>query len=234
MRATLQRKAMVEALLAAYRQGAFPMADPDSGRIDFYTADPRGVFDLRINTPMRVSRSLSRRLRSGWFELRADTAFESVVRACAEPRRDDDRTWISERILEWSVALHGAGHAHSIETWRRDPATGEEALVGGVYGVCLGGAFFGESMFSRPRPRLASGERHPLDGTDASKVALHALLTHLKSRGYTLFDAQFSNPHIARLGCAEIPLQTYLDWLDEAIDADVAWGSFTPEPIAAA
>jgi len=223
-----RRQALVEALLQAYRSGAFPMADPDTGRIDFYTTRLRGVFDLDRPDGFRVSRSLARRLRSGWFDVRSDTAFERVMRGCAADRPDE--SWINETLIDWCGALHEAGHAHCVETWRTDPATGKDVLVGGIYGVTLGGAFFGESMFSRPMERLASGERRPLDGTNASKVALYHCFHHLRARGFRLFDTQFQNPYLATLGCREISASEYERRLRSALRADASWDGFTPSP----
>jgi len=219
-------KVIVEVLLQAYRLGAFPMADPDTGALNFYTSNPRGVFLLESDNPFHTPRSVRRAIRSRGFEIRADSDFENVIRACAAPRRDDDKSWIDERIIDWFSALHRAGHAHSVEAWRTDPETGEPHLVGGVYGVVLGAAFFGESMFHRARPRLPSGERHPLDGTDASKACLASLVEHLRRQGFTLFDAQLVNPHIARFGCINIDQDEYMSLLNEAVDLPVEWGEF--------
>ena len=146
----------------------------------------------------------------------SDACFERVIRACAE-RTDEDGTWIDERIVRWYVALHRAGYAHSVEAWRGDE------LVGGVYGVSIGGAFFGESMFSRPRPRLADGSRDPIDGADASKVALVTLAGHLHACGYTLFDTQFQNDHIAQFGVVEITREAYFERLREACEGPDRW-----------
>lgn len=228
------QRRIVGALLDAYRQGAFPMADPDTGDLNFYTADPRGILPLDPPNAFHVPRSLHRRLRSGWFDIRADTAFEGVVRGCALPRPREPVSWIDDRIVDLYTLLHRAGHAHSVEAWRTDAATGDEHLVGGIYGVSIGAAFFGESMFSLPRPRAtspaanghaAAARRHPLDGTDASKVCLAHLVHHLRARGYTLFDTQLVNPHIARFGCVEIPAADYLRRLAEAVERPVAWGA---------
>ncbi|RMH28593.1 MAG: leucyl/phenylalanyl-tRNA--protein transferase [Planctomycetota bacterium] len=217
---------LVENLLDAYRQGAFPMADADTGEIRFYYALRRGIFPIAPGDPagrFHVPRSLRRRLNSGWFDVRIDTAFDEVVRACAEPRPDDDQTWISDEIARWFGLLHAAGHAHSVEAWRADPRTGEPRLVGGVYGLAIGGAFFGESMFSRPRRRRPDGSRDPLDGTDASKVCLVSLVERLRRRGFSLFDTQLVNPHLARLGCVEIPHEEYMRRLADAVAAPALW-----------
>jgi len=225
MRLSLQERETVECLLDVYRNGVFPMAEPETGKIAFCMANRRGVIPLEPGG-LHVSRSLTRRLNSGWFDVRCDTAFEEVIRACAAPRPSDPLTWIDETIIEWFTLLHRDGRAHSVEAWRTDPQTGADHLVGGIYGLALGGAFFGESMFSRPRPRLASGERHPLDGTDASKVCMVRLVEHLRARGYTLFDTQFTNPHLERLGCREVSRDAFDSLLTDAVDRPVTWGEF--------
>ncbi len=230
-RLTSEQRIVVDALIEAYREGAFPMADPETGVVSFYTATRRGVFP--IAGPIRgvafhVPRSLRRRLNSGFFDIRCDTDFEGVMRGCASARRNDPESWINEQLIEWYSTLHRAGYAHSVEAWREDEA-GRRALVGGIYGVAIGGAFFGESMFSRPSPRLPNGSRHPLDGTDASKVCLARLVEHLRSRGYVLFDTQFTNPHLERFGCVEIPAADYAPILRRAVAMSVTWGRFSAQ-----
>jgi len=212
---------VVRFLLAAYRCGLFPMADPESGIIHWCSPRMRGVLPLTHDEGLRVPRSLRRRINSRYFTIRCDTCFERVVRACAV-RPPEEGSWIDERIVRWYTRLHDAGHAHCLEAWCTNE-TGEEHLVGGVYGVCIGAAFFGESMFSRPRPRLPSGQRHPLDGTDASKVCLVALIEHLRACGYTLFDTQMHNEHIAQFGVHEITRDEYLERLEHATNRDDAW-----------
>lgn len=193
-----------ELLLLAYRRGIFPMAEPDSGELAWFSPDPRAVLPLQR---FHVPRSLARTFRSGRFELHTDTAFEAVMRACAEPGPGRGSTWIDERLVEVYCALHQRGAAHSIEA-RRDGA-----LVGGLYGVHLGAAFFGESMFSRP----AEG------GRDASKVCLVALVSTLRARGFELLDTQFLTPHLARFGVTEIPRRRYLDRLARAVGREASW-----------
>jgi leucyl/phenylalanyl-tRNA--protein transferase len=206
------------ALLAAYREGAFPMADPDTGRIEWFCPDPRAVMPLNPESApgagdgFHISRSLARRLRSGRFAVTSDTAFEDVIRGCAEPREGREETWIDERIVRWYTDLFELGHAHSVEAWLGAPDA-PPLLVGGVYGVSIGAAFFAESMFSRP-------ER---GGTDASKVALVRLVQHLRERGFTLMDVQFRNPHIDQFGVKYIRRRKYLDLLAKAVDAPVEW-----------
>ena len=178
-------------LLRAYAQGIFPMADPRTGRIDYYSPDPRAVLPL---DDFHVPKSLARVAKSGVFELRSDTAFERVIRACAEPRPDRRETWLDERLIEPYLELHRAGFAHSVEAWR------DGELVGGLYGVHLGGAFFGESMFSRP-------ER---GGRDSSKLCLVELVERLRAGGFRLLDTQFKTAHLARFGCVEISRKSYL------------------------
>ncbi len=236
MRPPLSRPRIVRALLDAYRAGAFPMADPETGDVAFYNAARRGVLPLEPGA-FHVSRSLRRRLRAGEFEISSDTAFRAVLHGCAAPRprradhtEDDEGTWLSDRVQDWAGMLFDAGHAHSVEAWRTNPATGERALVGGVYGVSVGGAFCAESMFSTPRPRLAAGSRHALDGTDASKACLAHLVAHLRKRGYVLLDTQLINPHLERLGCVEISAEKYAARLRAAAELPVTWGQFISAP----
>ncbi|HOZ33806.1 MAG TPA: leucyl/phenylalanyl-tRNA--protein transferase [Tabrizicola sp.] len=180
-----------DTLLRAYAQGIFPMAE---GRDDpaIHWVDPRrrGILPL---DGFHLSRSLARRMRRGGFTLTTDQAFASVVAACA----DRPETWISHRIQALYQALHARGHAHSIEVWQNGH------LVGGVYGVVLGAAFFGESMFSRV--------------TDASKIALAHAVQVLRAGGFQLFDTQFLTPHLASLGGLEIPRARYQHLLAQAL-----------------
>lgn len=180
-------------LVNAYRQGIFPMALEDD-EIGWFSPDPRGVLPL---DDMHVPVRLARVIRTGRFEVAIDRDFEGVMRACAADR--DDGTWISEEIIESYVALHRLGLAHSIETWRAGK------LAGGLYGVHLGGAFFGESMFHHE--------------TDASKVALMALVTRMRARRMSLLDIQWVTPHLAQFGAIEIPREEYLTRLGDVINA---------------
>jgi leucyl/phenylalanyl-tRNA--protein transferase len=181
-----------ELVLAAYRQAIFPMA-LDEGEIGWFSPDPRGILPLEsFHVPARLARSLRREP----FEIRIDHDFARVMRACAA-REDDDGTWISDEIIECYVALHDAGHAHSVEAWRHDE------LAGGLYGVHLGGAFFGESMFHRV--------------TDASKAALVALVARLRERGFTLLDTQWVTPHLTQFGAIEISRADYVHRLAAAL-----------------
>jgi len=178
-------------LVRAYREGIFPMA-LDDGDIGWFSPDPRGIIPLdTFHTPARLARVL----RARRFEVRIDTAFETVMRACAD--RPDDGTWIDDEILQSYVALYRLGRAHSVEVWRDD------RLVGGLYGVHLGGAFFGESMFHHE--------------TDASKVALVALVERLRSRGFVLLDTQWVTPHLEQFGAVEISRADYLERLGTAL-----------------
>ena len=203
---------IVEGLLAAYAQGVFPMANP-GGDVHWYDPDPRGVIPLE-DGGLRVSRSLRAKLRSGGLRVTSDLAFVDVMTACARvrPGQTGDESWIDDRIIDAYVRLFRAGHAHSIEAWV-DDADGTR-LVGGLYGVHLHGLFAGESMFSRP----------DLGGTDASKACLVWLWHHLRVRGFTLLDTQFTTDHLRSLGGIEIPRAEYRAALAAALDADAGWG----------
>ena len=184
-------------LVRAYREGIFPMALED-GDIGWFSPDPRGILPLdAVHVPARLARVM----RSGRFEVAVDRAFEAVMRACAE--RPEEGTWISEEIIESYLALHRLGMAHSVEAWSAG------ALVGGLYGVHLGGAFFGESMFHRV--------------TDASKVALMALVDRLQRRGFLLLDIQWVTPHLQQFGAREIPRADYLIRLRRALAKDCSF-----------
>jgi leucyl/phenylalanyl-tRNA--protein transferase len=193
-----------ELLIRAYARGIFPMVDARTREVVWLSPDPRAILPL---DGLRVSASLARVLRRARFELRSDTAFERVMRACAEKRRGRETTWIDERLVQAYTELHRAGFAHSVEAW-----LGGE-LVGGLYGVHLGAAFFGESMFSRPE----------LGGTDASKVCLVRLVEWLTAGGFQLLDVQFQSAHLERLGCIEIPRAEYLARLERALRATGTW-----------
>ena len=186
-------------LLAAYSSGWFPMAD-ESGTISWYSPDPRGVMPLdTFHVPSRLQRTL----RRSSLQVKVDAAFADVMRACAEAEREseDGGTWISEEIIASYCALHALGHAHSVEV--RDG----DRLVGGLYGVALGGAFFGESMFHT--------------ATDASKIALVALVERLRARGFTLLDTQWVTPHLEQFGAIEIPRPDYLRRLEKSLPLEV-------------
>jgi leucyl/phenylalanyl-tRNA--protein transferase len=193
-------------LLRAYAMGIFPMAESRDDPV-IHWVDPRrrGVLPL---DGFHMSRSLARRLRQGGFTITVDRAFAEVVSACA----DRGETWISLRIQRLYQMLHDHGDAHSLEVWR------DGALVGGVYGVTLGAAFFGESMFSRV--------------TDASKVALAHLVHRLRAGGFQLFDTQFLTPHLASLGAVEMSGAAYRRKLAEALEGTACFDppGYSPSP----
>lgn len=195
-----------ELLVAAYSRGIFPMANSESGGIDWFSPDPRAVIPLE---DFHVPRSLARRVRQRRFALRTDTCFEEVMRCCSETRPGRESTWIDERLVHVYTELHRRACAHSVEAWL------EGVLVGGLYGVSLGGAFFGESMFSRPE----------LGGRDASKVCMVALVELLRERGFRLLDTQFWTPHLDQFGCREIPRTRYLRELAAALAVAPDWPS---------
>jgi len=180
----------------AYASGIFPMGD-EAGAISWYAPDPRAVLE---HHNLRVTRSLRATIRAGRYTVTFSTAFERVMRACAEPRGDGEGTWISAEFVWAYGVLRRWGFAHSVEAWRGHE--GDE-LVGGLYGVSIGAAFMGESMFSR--------------ATDASKVCLVALVERLRARGYLLHDTQFTTPHLERLGVTTIPRDEYLRRLEQAV-----------------
>ncbi|MDB5683196.1 MAG: leucyl/phenylalanyl-tRNA--protein transferase [Sphingomonas bacterium] len=182
-------------LLRAYSIGVFPMADSRRAR-DIFWVEPkrRGILPL---DGFRLSRSLAKTLRSDRLTVTADRDFAGVVAACAEATADRPDTWINGQIEAAYAELHARGHAHSVECWQ------DGALVGGLYGVKLGAAFFGESMFSRAR--------------DASKIALAHLVARLRVGGFRLLDCQFLTPHLASLGAVEIGRDAYVSLLDGAL-----------------
>lgn len=184
-----------EILVKAYRKGLFPMCHED-GELYWHDPDPRAVFTLDTLEP---DRRTARIIRSGRFTITRDKAFAEVIAACAE--RED--TWIDERIKASYVALHRAGHAHSMEAWQ------DQELVGGIYGVAVGGAFFGESMFTR--------------ASNAGKVAFHALVAHLRERGFVLFDSQYINDFTAQLGAVEHPRERFKQDLKAALRLPVTF-----------
>ena len=180
--------------MSAYASGWFPMA-VELGDIRWYSPDPRGIIPLAA---FHVPRRLERVIRRGTFEIAINRDFRAVMRACAEAeRRDEEGTWIDAEIFDSYCALHDEGLAHSVEAWQ------DGRLAGGLYGVALGGAFFGESMFHHV--------------TDASKVALAALVARLRTRGYSLLDVQWVTPHLEQFGAVEIPRSKYLKLLADAL-----------------
>lgn len=190
-----------EILLRAYAVGLFPMAERrDDPTLFWIDPEKRGILPLR---GFHVSRRLRRTVRNGPYELRCNTAFSDVVRACASPGPGRGDTWINTEIESLYSDLHELGRAHCVETW----LDGE--LVGGLYGVSLGGAFFGESMFSRAR--------------DASKVALVHLVARLIKADYMLLDTQFVTDHLTQFGVVELPRAGYRQLLSDALDASATF-----------
>lgn len=217
---TSDRLPDVDGLLAAYRAGFFPMYEPAYGCFLWISPWERGVIPLREEEGLHVPRRLRQRARSRRFEITSDVAFEQVMRACAsEHAREDGGTWINEEMIEAYAGLHRLGHAHSVEAWRRADQDADRHLVGGLYGVRLGGAFFAESMFCRPA----------LGGTDAGKVCLYFLMAHLRRRGFLLLDAQFPTPHLARFGCVGVGRTEYLARLGRALAVTPSWRPFLAE-----
>src|SRR5580698_8939491 len=187
-----------QVLLRAYACGIFPMAESaDDPTLFWVEPEMRGVIPL---DGFRVSSRLARTVRSDAFTVTIDTAFKAVIAGCAAPQPGRDDTWINTRIRDLYIGLHELGHCHSVEVWENDD------LVGGLYGVSLGRAFFGESMFHRTR--------------DASKVALVHLVGRLIAGGFRLLDTQFLTGHLARFGAVEIPRAEYLEKLNEALGAE--------------
>lgn len=181
-----------ELLLGAYAAGVFPMAETRDDP-DVFWVDPRrrGIIPL---DGFHLSRSLAKRMRRGDIRVSMDAAFDCVLDGCA----DRNETWINETIRDLMIQLFRMGHAHSFEVWQGD------RLIGGMYGIALGGAFFGESMFSR--------------STDGSKIALAFAVDHLRRTGFTLFDTQFLTEHLASLGAVEISRNTYRERLAQALE----------------
>jgi leucyl/phenylalanyl-tRNA--protein transferase len=195
-----------EMLLQAYRAGIFPMAERrDDVSLFWVSPDARGILPLdKFHLPKRLARTI----RSDHFAVKADTAFAQVMQLCAAPAPGREESWINAEILSLYTALHRMGHAHSIECWR------DGRLVGGLYGVKIGAAFFGESMFSRER--------------DASKVALAHLVARLKNGGFRLLDTQFITSHLAQFGAIEISRNAYLALLAAALERDADF--YCPAP----
>jgi leucyl/phenylalanyl-tRNA--protein transferase len=215
-----------QVLVMAYSQGIFPMARGAGGPIDWYSPDPRAILPIHPPEAFHLPHGLRRRLKKNPFHLTTDRAFDRVIAGCAAPRDTDSLPWISPEIVTAYTQLHHAGLAHSVEAWlpntpptSRDregavppPATEDGdpmQLAGGLYGVALGGVFFGESMFSH--------------ASDASKVCLVHLVEHLRARGYALLDTQIINPHLRQFGALEIPRREYLRLLKQALSLPVSW-----------
>ncbi len=190
-----------ELLLRAYAVGIFPMAESrDDPEIHWIDPEMRGLLPLdQVHVPRKLKRKVLRDL----FEVRVNTAFRETIRCCAERANNRPETWINPTIEALYAELHRMGFGHSVESWRIDPDSGEETLVGGLYGVALGAAFFGESMFSRE--------------TDASKVALVHLIMRLRKGGFALLDTQFTTPHLRQFGTVDVPRSHYRALLSKAL-----------------
>ena len=188
-------------LCTAYCNGYFPMADSHTGEISWYSPDPRTIFDL---FEFHIPRSLRLTLKKEDCEVHVNKRFEEVIRACAER----EETWISETIIQSYCKLHQLGLAHSVEIWK------DGNLAGGLYGVAIQGAFFGESMFSRTR--------------GSSKIALVFLVKRMKERGFTLLDTQYLTPHLEKFGAREIPRSEYMKRLEESLTVT---STFTKEDL---
>ncbi len=181
-------------LLRAYREGYFPMSDPLNEKLYWCQPHFRAVVLL---DDYRPSREVQRILRRNDYRVRFNTDFEGVIRACASPRKNESETWISREIADTYLKLHRLGIAHSVESWYGDE------LAGGLYGIAIGGAFFGESMFYRR--------------SYASQVAFDRLVRHLQEKGYLLLDAQIMNPHLQKLGAIDVPHEEYMQMLSGAL-----------------
>ena len=197
-----------ELLLMAYRSGIFPMSDSRDDE-EIYWVEPRerGIIPLdNFHVPSRLARTV----RADQFEIRIDSDFDGVIAGCAAPAEGRDQTWINARIRDLYGALFDSGHAHTVEAWENG------RLVGGLYGVRLGAAFFGESMFHTAR--------------DASKVALVHLVARLRAGGFQLLDTQFVTDHLARFGAREVPRRTYRALLDQAVAQSADFFAWPKEP----
>jgi leucyl/phenylalanyl-tRNA---protein transferase len=184
----------IERLLLGYRNGIFPWPIFDDDVMTWFSPDPRTILELN---DFHCSRSLAKVIRKGTFEVTVNRDFKGVIQGCAAPAEERMTTWITPDLMRAYIALHRAGHAHSVEVWF------EGALVGGLYGVAIGGLFAGESMFSRV--------------SNASKVAIHFLVQRLRERGYALLDTQTRTDHLESLGAIQLPRSTYLKRLKLAL-----------------
>lgn len=197
-RRSRDRSITPELLLRAYSIGMFPMSESaDDPELFWVEPDIRGIIPL---DGFHVSKSLQKAIRKAPFDIRFDTAFDQVVEKCAEAADDRPSTWINQQIKDLYGALHRLGHAHSVEAWEGDE------LVGGLYGVTLGSAYFGESMFSRR--------------TNASKICLVYLVERLRERGFTLLDTQFTTEHLKTFGAVDISKEAYGVLLDKAMESE--------------
>jgi leucyl/phenylalanyl-tRNA--protein transferase len=189
-----------ELIIHGYHIGIFPMADSAHGKVRWYLPKMRAIIPLEN---FRVSRSLRQVINKNLFEIRFNRDFRTVIMNCAAPRKDSTETWISKDIIFAYYKLHELGYAHSVEAYQNDE------LVGGLYGVSIGGAFFGESMFYKV--------------SNASKVALFALVSRLREREFKLLDSQFMNENVQRFGAIEVPHTDYMSRLNKAIDAPTSF-----------
>ena len=181
-------------LLLAYENGIFPWFSKDEPLL-WWSPDPRLVL---LPKDIKISKSLNKKIKKNIYSITVDTAFEQTIRSCAKPRKDkQEGTWLVDEMVDSYIKLHTLGYAHSIETWR------ENKLVGGLYGVCLGRSFFGESMFSFE--------------SDASKIALVALSNHLKKQDFDLIDCQVTTDHLLSMGAMEISRNSFLDIILESV-----------------
>ncbi len=190
----------INELLRAYHQGFFPMSDPGDGKV--YWCQPYKRAIVRLDA-YRPSRDVLRLKRKQEFSVTFDKKFEGVIRGCAAPRKNEGETWISDEIIEAYIKLFELGLAHSVESWY------EGELVGGLYGIALGGAFFGESMFFRR--------------SYASQIAFDFLVVHLMQKGYVLLDAQIMNPHLKKIGAIEIDHEEYMALLSDALSEKIVF-----------
>lgn len=200
-------KLTADDLVYGYINGIFPMADAD-GTLYWYAPDPRAIIPIDTYKPAKSLRPV---LNRNQFEVRINTAFNEVMHNCAIPRSDDDSVWISEEIIHAYTELHHMGLAHSVETYI------DNRLVGGLYGVALGSAFFGESMFNRV--------------SNASKVAFHNLILILRQQHFSLLDTQFINDNVRRYGAIEIPKADYLKQLKAALRQKARFTELVPEKV---
>ncbi|MEI8186510.1 MAG: leucyl/phenylalanyl-tRNA--protein transferase [Chlorobiaceae bacterium] len=190
----------IDELLRAYHQGYFPMSDPKDGKVYWCQPHKRAIVHLDSYQP---SRDVLRLKRKKEFSVTLDEEFEGVIKGCAAPRKNDDETWISGEIMDAYIKLYELGLAHSVDVWY------EGELAGGLYGLAMGGVFFGESMFFRR--------------SYASQIAFDFLVVHLINKGYHLLDAQIMNPHLAKLGAVEIGHNEYMELLADALKKKIVF-----------
>lgn len=217
---TAQERKLVTIVMEMYREGWFPMYEGPREGVQWLQPERRGIIPL--DERFHVSRSLRARVRSGRYVITTDLAFGEVIRACGQPARGREDTWLHPDIVHAFELLHRSGHAHSVEAWLPpagatviEPGTPPPGsiLVGGLYGLHLGSVFCGESMFSRPA----------LGGTDASKVCLVALVERLRRQGFTLLDAQLTNEHLLQFGLHEMSKDDYQAHVQAHADDPVSW-----------